>query len=396
MKKLNIVGAVLAISLLSAVAGPVGQAVTTKAEETDMANQVFLEFVLSDTNYQGEITYTYSPLYDEELKVSGRQYDFTVGDIEGYALMAELESENKTFYEIEELFYNKQSPFDECEGLPVYVAQGLYLEYRDNAFYDVLNNNVMSEEEVKEKAYKGFGYCGGGKFVEKVQTVNYTKKDTETYSIPYDLPSYYGKSENDTSCANTAGAIVLGYYDRFNENLIPNYKSYIKLGNMIRYRTGTVEITNLLNELHDLMGTDVGHLGTTYSGFQDGMQRYVSGKGYSYRTSNIFSWGEFDFEKYKSAVEAENPVVLFLSNYAIVKTFSDTFPTDKITSEYMDVTHVAVGCGYKTDTYYDGQGKVSDRRNYLRVASGLEEYGIGYLNINGLGTIDKAISVEIS
>ena len=83
MKKLNIVGAMLAISLLGAIAGPVGRVVATKAEETDIANQIFLEFVLSDTNYQGEVTYTYSPLYDEELNVGGRQYNFTVGDIEG-------------------------------------------------------------------------------------------------------------------------------------------------------------------------------------------------------------------------------------------------------------------------------------------------------------------------
>lgn len=396
MKKLNIVGAVLAISLLGAIAGPVGRVVATKAEETDIANQIFLEFVLSDTNYQGEVTYTYSPLYDEELNVGGRQYNFTVGDIEGYALMAELEGENKTFYEIEELFYGKQSPFDECEGLPVYVAQGLYLEYKDDAFYDVLNNNRVSDEEVKEKAYKGFGYCGGGNVIEKIQTIKYEEKETETYSIPYDLPNYGGKIEGNTSCANTAGAIVLGYYDRFNENLIPNYKTYIQLGSLIRYKTSTTEIAELLVELHDLMGTDAGQLGTTYSGFQDGMRSYVTKQGYSYRTSNIFSWGKFDFEKYKSAVKAEQPVVLFLSGYGIVKSFSDSPSMDIITNGYTESTHVAVGCGYKTDIYYDGQGKISDTRNYLRIASGLEQYGIGYLNINGLGNIDKAVSVQIS
>lgn len=396
MKKFNKAGVMLAISLLGAVVGPVGRAVTTKAEETDPANQIFLEFVLSDTNYQGEVTYTYSPLYDEELKVGGRQYDFTVGNIEGYALMAELEGENETFYEIEELFYNKQSPFEKCEGLPVYVTQGLYLEYRDDLFYNVFDNSLLSKEEVEEKAYKGFGYCGGGKFVEKVQTVNYAKKNTETYSIAYDLPNYCGRSEEDTSCANTAGAIVLGYYDRFCENLIPNYKSYIKLGSMMRYKTGTVEIANLISELNSLMGTDVGQLGTTFSEFQAGMQRYVSEKGYTYQTESVFSWGKFDFEKYKSEVEEERPVVLFLSGYAIVNSFSESSVTDTIKSGYAETTHVAVGCGYKTDVYYNANGNVSDTRNYLRVASGLEQYGIGYLNINGFGNIDKAISVEIA
>ncbi len=154
---------------------------------------------------------------------------------------------------------------------------------------------------------------------------------------------------------------------------------------MVRKKTSTTEIAELLVELHDLMGTDAGQLGTTYSGFQDGMRSYVTKQGYSYRTSNIFSWGKFDFEKYKSAVKAEQPVVLFLSGYGIVKSFSDSPSMDIITNGYTESTHVAVGCGYKTDIYYDGQGKISDTRNYLRIASGLEQYGIGYLNINGLG-----------
>ena len=54
-------------------------------------------------------------------------------------------------------------------------------------------------------------------------------QNTEDYEIKYGLPTYYAEY-GTTVCANTAGAIAIGYYDRFNENLIPNYKTYTKFG----------------------------------------------------------------------------------------------------------------------------------------------------------------------
>ena len=39
---------------------------------------------------------------------------------------------------------------------------------------------------------------------------------------------------------------------------------------------------------------------------------------------------------------------------------------------------------------------MQDTRTYLKVASGSNIYGIGYLNINSLGQMDRAISITIS
>jgi len=97
MKDKKILGLVLALGMIGASVLSAGQVITTKAEELDTADQSFLEFVLSDADYQGEIEYTHSPLYNEELEVNGRQYDFTIGDVEGYALLTEIQSINETF-----------------------------------------------------------------------------------------------------------------------------------------------------------------------------------------------------------------------------------------------------------------------------------------------------------
>lgn len=199
----------------------------------------------------------------------------------------------------------------------------------------------------------------------------------------------------ETSCANTAGAILIGYYDRFNEDLIPNYKVYRKLGASFIYKAASPEIVNLTAELHLLMSTDVGKQGTTYAEFEEGMKAYVTGKGYTYISTNMFSWGKFSFDKYKQSVESGKPVALFLSGFAFETGIEEISGRDVIHNDYCALTHVAVGCGYKRDTYYDSDNKEISTRTYLKVASGISGYDIGYLNINGIGNIDKAISVEI-
>lgn len=396
MKDKKILGLVLALGMIGASVLSAGQVITTKAEELDAADQSFLEFVLSDADYQGEIEYTHSPLYNEELEVNGRQYDFTIGDVEGYALLTEIQSINETFYEVEELFYNKQSPFDECEGLPVYITHRVYLDYKNDAFYNLVDDNVVEDAVVDDWAYKGFRYYGSDSFVEQVQTVSYSTKSTESYTIPYDLPNYFGVVNEETGCANNAGACIIGYYDRFYENLIPNYKSYVKIGNVIRYRTGTTEVIDLVEELYVLMGTDVNHLGTTFSEFQAGMLQYVANKGYTYSTTNLFVNGSFNIQNYKSAVQNGKPVALFMTGFALVNEIIETTNMDTVLSGYSMAPHVMVGCGYKIDKYYNSNGAIQDTRTYLKVASGSNIYGIGYLNINGLGQMDRAISVTIS
>ena len=396
MKNIKILGLVVGLSILGISAMPIRSTIITEATTLDLADQSFMEFVLSDSDYQGMVEYKHSPLYNEKLEVNGRQYNFEIGNIEGYALLTEIQGVNQTFYEVEELFYNRQSPFEECEGLPVYITHGIYLDYRVDSFYNVLDNSIVDEEIVEIYADKGFAYYGGGSFVEQTQTVSYSTKTTENYSIPYDLPNYFGSVDGVTGCANTAGAVLIGYYDRFYENLIPNYKSYVQLGSVVRYKTGTTEVLNVVEQLYVLMGTDVNHLGTTFSEFQNGMLQYVTNKGYTYTTTNVFSNGSFNMDAYKYSVQNGKPVAIFMTGYALLNGITESNNIDTISSGYSAASHVMIGCGYRIDKYYNSNGTMQGVRNYLKVASGSNIYNIGYLNINALGQMDKAISVTIS
>ena len=370
------------------------QEVLAETAGPDAADKCFVEFVCSDAGGGEDLQYTSVPLYDEDLKITDRQYDFSLGEIDGYALLKEIKGEEKTLYEVEELFYQKDSPFAACQGLPVYVTFGLYLDYYEGEFYDLQSGLRLDPEAVREQAYQGFGYGGSGEFVTRTQTVTYSSKTTDEYSIQYDLPNYTGKA-GETTCANTAGAVLIGYYDRFCENLIPDYKVYTQFGSRIRYKSRSTEIDGLILTLKDLMNTDQGHAGTTFAEFQDGMKQYVEGKGYAYSTASLFTFGNFNFERYKEAVKNGKPVAIFLNSYAMLDNITKNGNSDVIVSGFSALTHVAVGCGYRCDSYFGANGQLSETRRYLKVASCVDKYGIGYLNINGLGKMDRAVSVEI-
>lgn len=394
MKNKHLVGLALAFALVASSALPIGQTWTAKAEAADEGDNVFLQFLSSDTGYDGSVSYSHTPLYDENLEVGGRLYDFTVDGVDGYALVAEIEWSGQTLYEVEELYYSGTSPFENCIGLPVYVAIGTYLEFKNEAFYEIATQMEVTAETVTEIASEGFRYFGATNFVQQTETISYaTKTETGNYSIQYDLPDLAG-SINGSGCANTAGAVIVTYYDRFATNLIPDFTPYFQIGTLIRYRTTASEVANVVETLRDDMGTVNG--GTTFAQFEAGMQTYVTRQGYTYSSSSVFSWGSFDFDKYKTAVEAGKPVAMFMSGFSMYKGMTTTGTEDTIISDYSAAGHVVVGCGYRCDTYYNSSNQVISTRRYLKVASGHDGYGIAYLNIQGTGNMDKAIAVTIT
>lgn len=387
MKKLIIVG------MLSVVLAMMPTSVYANACEDylDSADLVFLEFINSDC----DISYSRRQLYNADLEQSGWQYNFVMESTYGFALITNINENDEQVYEVEEVYYEQESLFDKCEGLPIYITFRQYIQYIDNCFVDLSSNTKLSEELITKAANVGFGYSGSGNTTEISETISYANKTESVYSIQGDLPKYSGV-KGATNCANVAGGIIIGYYDRFCENLIPQFSACNQLGNMIIYKLGTIEIANVLDSLYDLMGTDKNQAGTTFSGFQNGMYNYAYSHGYTYLSESILNGGRFDFSKFKSSVENKKPVALFLSNFSLLNQIQTQNGQDIITSDYSTVSHVIAACGYKQQCYYNSNGQQIAERIYLKVSSGFADRGICYLNINSVSKIDKAISITIS
>lgn len=381
----TVIAGVLSLALLPAG----GAASVAKAEVLDQADYAFLEFFSENE----AIDYGREPLYNQQLQQNGWEYKFERNGENGYALISEVTVCGQSYFEVEEVYLQGTSPFDACAGLPVYIAFNSYIDCVNGAFFDLATGAELSVEELQTIAERGFNYQGSGAEVKRTETISYATRSETLYSIEGDLPEYMGV-EGGSSCANIAGGTVIGYYDRFFENLIPNYQTYELFYGYVLYNSMSAEVGEVLKSLNGLMGTTSG--GTTFSGFQAGMNSYVKSHGYTYGSTSLMTNGVFDFGKYEQAVKNNKPVALFYNYFTITSVSTPSAGTDKIYYTCNSGSHVVVGCGYKQHTYYDANGKVLTTRTYLKAASGFSFEGVCYFNISNYSKIDNAIAITIS
>lgn len=96
----------------------------------------------------------------------------------------------------------------------------------------------FSQAAYADVRFKGYGesiitYAAVSK--EKVTYTNKEEIEIETYM---GVPLYTQISDLPNSCGATGGAIMVGFYDRYYEDLIPDYVPYYSNGNykgMIRF-----------------------------------------------------------------------------------------------------------------------------------------------------------------
>ncbi|MCI8436051.1 MAG: hypothetical protein HFK10_08890 [Clostridia bacterium] len=361
----------------------------------DAADKCFLSFI--ETEVSAPVQYTRTPLYNFDLEESGWQYTFTAGDQYGYALIVELIYGENHWYEIEEVYFNKQSVFDAVD-IPVYVTFHTYLEYKNGAFYDIESGIALTDSMIAEVESLGFCYRTNDYGYDYVtETINYTSKtEVDKGGFTYGMPAY-DSPESNTSCANIAGSVIIGYLDTINENLIPNFVTYRQIGDKRFYKGAVAEINAVTLELKTLMGTDANG-GTTYSGFVDGMARYAQNRGTSFTFTSVMSGGAFDYAKYKTQIDMGKPVALFLSGFSIVSYggINEGNGQDSIgMSNYPTATHVLVGYGYKRVQYFSGNTMVKDLC-LLQASTGLALNNLAYLNVGAIGHIDRADAIMVA
>lgn len=363
----------------------------------DAADTCFLNFIESELQEPDALEYVRTPLYNFALEESGWQYTFTAGSQYGFALVNEIRYDDSVLYEIEEVYFNETSPYANIEGLPIYVTFNTYIEYKNESFYDINSGLELDRAAIDNITAKHFGYRSNNYDSELVEeNIAYTYKDDSFEDlIPGGVPLYTTADAN-MNCANVAGAVMVGYLDSINENMIANYTSYISVGGKKIFKGSTAEMDAVTRELVIKMNTD-SNGGTTYAGFINGMNKYASDRGLSLSYASVMSATGFDFSQYVTQISQLNPVVLFLDSFTLVPLNGITVENgyDHLTFlNYHHATHVVVGFGYKRIRYYNGNNIVKEM-TLLRISSNFGLYNPAYINVNGIGTIDKAISIMV-
>ena len=235
-------------------------------------------------------------------------------------------------------------------------------------------------------------YCDDGimPLLATDHTVYYENKTQDTYRMVLRHP-YYFSTPYASSCACVAGANVIGFYDRYDEDLIPNHQSGTVFQGQFLYSIEDTYTTEVVKQLYSDMGTTSS--GTTVSEFKNGMIRFCLRKGKRITFTSCMKNGSFDYATAQSYMQSNLPVVLFCSGFNV----ADIAPYDgRDVISYYESTgnHVMVGFGYQVINYTYSSNS-SGTYEFVKVASGTGSKSNGYYNIHYNTTINDAYAVEI-
>lgn len=241
-------------------------------------------------------------------------------------------------------------------------------------------------------------YAGSGIFTKETESFSYATKTTESYSINPSFPEYYNfNADLENSCANVAGANIIGYYDRFYDNLIPDYAAgMVRNGIYIYFPMGYYvdKKQDVINDLYQRMQTNVTGVGSTQAQYKNGLSSYVQSKNQSISFSSVMTNGSFDLEKAKMQFQNGNPISLYLLGYNFTKV-TDSGSTVTLEKKMSDGNHIAIAYGYEKVSYFDSNGKMIRTELYIKVATGMDAVPNIYV-INKYGTLNDAEAVHIS
>lgn len=252
--------------------------------------------------------------------------------------------------------------------------------------------NVAFADSVEELSYRG-----ASGLVTTTDTFSYSTKTTESYFINSSVPAYYDTANRNYTCAPVAGANLIGFYDRYFPNLVPDIAPGYTRGTrytyypMLRYET---QLQSLINDLASRMGT--GSSGTTLNEFETGMTSYVASKNLNitYIDVTAAQTNALDLENAIVQLKDGNPIAFFTSGINFT-TFTDTGSSVIMTIKSSSDNHVFVAYGYQKVIYYDASGNIVRECISFQTSSG-EDGLTGYyvLNLNGNINAAKAVHLE--
>lgn len=221
--------------------------------------------------------------------------------------------------------------------------------------------------------------------------IEFTKRDITSIETTKGVPLYSQVGTYANSCGAVAGAIVVGFYDAYYENLIPNYVPVFSNG---KYkRNDTVYIPKLFGDLYDLMRTNVDDVGVSEEDCKNGLRAYVNNHGQNLSYSNVKGYNAINEAAFVNAINNNQPVLLFCDKMDLY-TFGNNSTFDIIVKTEFSGAHIAVGFGLYTFTYYNGNNNFRTDK-YIRIATGISGMPDSYLKLETTDWCDSAYAVSV-
>lgn len=208
------------------------------------------------------------------------------------------------------------------------------------------------------------------------ETIEYGTRADDLYETIYGMPQYTGQLSN--SCGATAGATIIGFYDRYYEDLIPDYTSYFTSTGKYKPHDNTY-IPALMEELYGLM--NITSTGVSEYNCLGGLRQYVQNHSHFISFGSVKSSSKINETTYLNAINANKPIIIFAQSVEVVVGISLAQNKDIITKMVISSNHVFVGYGYYRVKYYNN-GNLFRTDTYLKVATGLTGIETSFIRVS--------------
>ncbi len=270
-------------------------------------------------------------------------------------------------------------------------------------------NSVSASAAVEQEEiiyYDDFVYGddvfnGQGTMTNNVYQIECDEVVTVASALHQSAPSFTSyEPDMHNYCGAMAGRNVVGFYDRWCTNLIPNYTPGMVTGTGIYRYYPDMEVPatdGVLADLYDLML--IGQVGgTTSQNFKNGLRDYVEGKGYSISYSSFYdSTTSVNLTQLTNMINQNKVGVVMCTQYNFIYGILPFLEEGyvRVTKFNSTTAHMMMVYGYQTLAFYNDGNHVCTK-TFLYVSSGFEDCEHGYMELNDFSTINEAVTISVS
>ena len=261
-------------------------------------------------------------------------------------------------------------------------------------------SNVAFATDVPEEIYYGDDLYGDSvdNSESEVEYINYATKNETIGYINNTYPDFYNLNNTlKNGCANVAGASIIGYYDRFYEDFIPDSTPGFVRNNIYNYYSMGMyqeQKQAVINTLYVDMKTNNPNAGTSQANYKLGLSAFISRKGKSASFTSVMTNGKFDLNKAIAQFNQGYPISLYLQGYNVCTIENLTNNQTRLIKVIHNANHIMIAYGYRKVDYYNENNSIVKSNIYLLISTGLMGSSGVYI-VNNNGILDDAESVSV-
>lgn len=227
------------------------------------------------------------------------------------------------------------------------------------------------------------------------ETLNYTRKEVLMDTlISMKTPQYFDYNASlPNGCAAIAGGVIIGYYDKDYENLIPNFSSVAKRGEHLIFKPISDEAADVMQNLFGRMNVNMIQPGATENDFKNGLRSYVVDHGYNVNYTSYGNSYVVDYEGISQSLQNGIPLALFFDMKFLIYNLDIGETQLKLGTQPYNASHIAIVHGIKRVRYYNNDSVIRTD-TYLSVSSGLMTPTFGHILVERT-VVDDIVGVKV-